>query len=228
MDKIFIAFGFNPKDRAIVGDIEIILRSHGIVPDGGEILGGGALDPAIVNKIRSSDGLVAVMTRRQGKQTFPNWVHSELIAANTLGKRAIAIVEKGLKLPKGLYSQNERIDYDPATPLPAFIKLVQTIGEWKRNAGRQLRVILLPSVIGQRVRENEQFAQCEYRFVRNGNVEVDWQPARLSPEVGATLAYLKGAQDDLLIEMRLKIPGETWTSARAPQWTHIELEKTGN
>lgn len=231
MERIFIAFGFNPKDRAIVGDIELILRSFGILPDGGEILGGEALDSAILAKIKNNDGLIAVLTRREGpsKQRFSTWVQSELIAANTLQKHAIAFVEKGLKLPSGLFSQNERIDYDPEDPLPAFLKLVRIIGEWKRTAGRRLKAILLPDELAQivrvKLRDNPDFVRCEYRFIRDGQAESEWQTAVLSPEVGGTLAYLRGAKDDLMIEMRIKVPDQTWTSAYSQQWTHVRFEK---
>jgi hypothetical protein len=165
MERVFVAFGFTAKDRAVVRDIELILNSFGIRSEGGEVLSGEALDPAILAKIKACDGLVAVLTRRDEDEAgFSTWVWTELIAARTLEKPAIAMIEKGLKVPKGgLFTQNERINYDPEEPLSAFLKLVQTLGEWKRVAGRQLSVNLLPDKLAQLLRQYRESASCEYR-----------------------------------------------------------------
>ncbi len=140
------------------------------------------------------------------------------------------MIEKGLKVPKGgLFTQNERIDYDPEEPLPAFLKLVQTLGEWKRVAGRQLSVNLLPDKLAQLLRQYRESASCEYRFVKDGNPDAPWRATKISPGVGGTFAYLRGADGASLIGVRVTLPGgKVWISDHSRQWTHIKLEETGD
>jgi hypothetical protein len=225
MERVFVAFSFNLHDRPLVRDIEVVLGSFGIRPDGGEVLAGEPLDEAILKKIKASDGLIALVTRRPGDEAYSTWVWTELTAARVLSKPAVGMIEKGLKVPKGLFSQNERIELDPTEPLPAFLKLVQSVGEWKRAAGRRLRVNLLPDELAQLIRVHRDYATCDYRYVKDGEPDGDWRPATISPGVGGTLAFLRGAADELLVELRVRMPGQTWISIHSQQWTHITLEK---
>jgi hypothetical protein len=47
----------------------------------------------------------------------------------------------------------------------------------------------------------------------------------LVPEPGGVYAYVRGALEDALIQLRVKVPGETWISRSVPQWMDATLTK---
>jgi len=227
MEKIFLAFSFRQEDRDLVRVVEQVLASHDVRQDNGEDLGGESLTPAIKARIDKSDALVGLLTPRDQKpngrfDTHP-WVRDEINYARAKEKPAIAIVDTSVDL-EGAYQEHERIDYNPASPMLTVLKLMRTIGEWKRSAGRRAKVRILPDELGDQVSDGREGAKCSYRLIRNGNPSA-WQEAGTVREVGGTFTYLRGLQDDSLIQLRVQISGVTWLSAAAPHWMHVELKK---
>lgn len=227
MQTIFLAFSFHQEDRGLVKIVEQVLASHDVRPDNGEDLGGEALTPAIRVRIDRSDALVGLLTPRDEKPTgrfgTHPWVRDEINYARAKEKPAIAIIDIRVDL-EGAFQEHERIDYNAESPLPAVLKLMRTIGEWKRNAGRRVKVRILPDELGEQVSDGREGVKCSYRLIRNGNRGV-WQEAATVREVGGTFAYLRGIQDDSLIQLRAQISGDTWLSAAAPHWMYVELKK---
>ena len=91
---------------------------------------------------------MAVLTREEkieGREAWrpTGWVSGEYISARGRDQRAIAIIEAGVEI-NGPYAENERIALDRTAPREAIIRLLETIGLWKLNAGRSLEIRLLP------------------------------------------------------------------------------------
>lgn len=227
MLKIFLAFSFRREDRDLVRRVEALLESHGIRVDTGEVLGGEMLTPAVKKRIDGSDALVALLTRREkmasGKWSTHDWVRDEVSYARTRKKAAIALVDVAVDVG-GAYQEHERIDYDPKKESLAFLKLSQTVGEWKSQSGRLLKIRILPEDLGQTVGTLGDQAKCECRFTTQGKT-TRWFPASSVPEPGGTYAYVPGVLEDALIQLRVRLPGETWMSPAAPQWMDATLSK---
>lgn len=75
----------------------------------------------------------------------------------------MAIVLKDVEV-NGLSSQHERADLDPAEAVPALVKLSQTLGMWKHQHGRRLKVLLLPEQVASRVKSTK--FSCKFRYSR--------------------------------------------------------------
>ena len=136
--------------KEVVAAIGRLLVSHGLVAVTGESLGGDALTSAVQHSITQSDALIALLTREKklagGNKWLPSqWGQTEITAARVKSKPAIALVERGVDL-RGLYAENEHIDFDPREPLEALLQLSETIRIWKEDAGRYLLVRLLPDL----------------------------------------------------------------------------------
>ena len=168
MNKVFLAYSYRDENKSLIAAaIDPLVRSHNLLPIAGDTLGGEALTPAVLDLIAKSDALVALMTRDskvdgEDKYKATNWVLTELTNARTRKQRAIAVVEKDVDT-SGMFADNEYIPFDRANPLPAIIKLSQTIALWKSDAGRSLEIRVLPPMAGNLALTDK--TKCEYRLI---------------------------------------------------------------
>jgi hypothetical protein len=223
MNKVFLSCCFRDEDRKLVSDVEGFLNSLDTQLITGKAVGGGVLTQAIMDKIDQCDALIALATPREkltsGKFSTHPWVRDELNHARSRNMLAIAMVEKSVDM-QGAYQEHERIHYDPDQPLPSFIKLAETIALWRQQSWRKLCVRLLPDSLIAKLGPID----CEYRFASNGKV-TPWRKAGLVREVGGTVAWLNGAQEESLVELRVSLNGAKWSSRAVPQWIHVKLER---
>ena len=223
MPKIFLSHSFADRDRELVSQVERLVRSHGLLATNGRNLGGGPLTPEIARSIEEADALVALVTRREndpGNVTHP-WVLQELAHARLRDKPAIGLYEKGVPT-QGADAGYEHIDYDPAAAHLAFIKLSETVGEWKRRAGRLLKVQVLPEDVARSLGARADHVRCECRFQVEGN-DTDWQAARVRREVGGVFVYLRVPDAAEMVQLRSDGPPQC-ESAYTPVWMPMQLD----
>lgn len=241
MQKIFLSFHFNKPtdpdqhDSQLANDVQELLRSHGLLAVTGEALGGGALTPEVMKRIEESDALVALMTRRDPQpvgagqppawSTHP-WVDDELKHARGKGRPAIALVETGVTVA-GAYQEHERVAYDRAAPLRAFLKLSTTIGLWKQQAGQTIAVQLMPADVAEALGDEGDKADCAYRLAVRGQSKGQWVPAPVFPEGGGTFIYVSGMSSETMVQVKAVLDGTVYTSKLSSQWIPIALKKGG-
>ncbi|MBM4056153.1 MAG: hypothetical protein FJ264_16090 [Planctomycetes bacterium] len=229
MQNVFVSFhfsdDFDSPDRLLVNRMEGLLRSHGLVAVNGEALGGGPLTDKIKGLIEKSDALIALMTRREqkddGSWNTHQWVQDEYGHARSKNMRTIALIEKGVSTG-GMYQHNEYISYNPDDCLAAFLRLSATIGVWKRELGRPVKLLIQPNQIAQNYGNN---AEWKYRFNVNG-VLSNWQDVSLSREPGGCYLYLPNVPDDALIQIQARTRNSCAESIYTPQWVVVNLEET--
>ncbi len=224
--KIFLSHSFSQEeDKTLATAIGSLLESHNVDVFTGKRLGGEALTPAVKRKIDKSDALVALLTRREeivsgGWRTHP-WVLDELNYARNQNKLAIAIREEGVEVG-GMYGEQEYILLNREQFLSTILDLSKTIGIWKQELGRivKVKIICEDNAIGI----NDFETKCSYRFIEEGEY-FDWQTTNLIPEVGGTFAYIKGVQEQYMIQLKMEIKNETWVSCITPQWMPFQLKR---
>jgi hypothetical protein len=229
MNSAFVSYHFSDEDRPLVTHVERLLASHGVFIRTGNTLGGGPLAREVLELIEAADGLVALMTRRDAlaggtEYTTHPWVTDEYNHARSIKKPAIALVEAGVRTG-GAYQEHERIPLDRANLVPALLKLSETIGKWKRDAGRTLMVRIRPDDTAARMAADD--AACEYRLWVRDRAS-DWRPATLIPEGEGTFVYVQGVKDDTRVQVRVKWKGTDWHLTRIhQQWAEVILPPAG-
>ena len=231
MNKIFLAFPFTPKAgrpvRDLVGHIGRLVASHGLVTVTGKSLGGNALTPAIQQRIKESDALVALFTRENkvaGKNAWlpTQWVQGEITSARARGQRAIALVENGVKI-EGPFAENERIELDIRNPLPSLLQLSETIGGWKEEAGRFLLVRLLPEAAAALA--NNGNARCKVRLVPPQGAPGAWQDAVVRTQPGGVFLAVSGVKEDVAIDVEIADGNARWEVRRIPAMGPCRIEE---
>jgi hypothetical protein len=231
MNKVFIAFPFNPRAGSSVHEavaaIGRLIASHSLVPLTGESLGGDALTPAVQRLIAQSDALIALLTREKkiagrNKRIPSQWVRDEITAARASGKSAIALVEPGVELA-GLFAESERIDFDPSQPLDALLQLSETIRVWKEDAGRYLLIRLLPDQAAAMAQDGN--SKCKVRLVPPQGPASGWQTGNIRVLPGGVFLGVPGVRENVAIDVQILNANDraVWKSGEFPQWVHVEM-----
>lgn len=223
LESIFLSYSFSkPEDRVIVAELEDVFRSLGLLAVPGLNLGGEQLTDAVKARIRDSDGLVALASRRDqlasGAWVTHPWIRDEYGYAKSTDMNAILLLENGVA-NDGAYASHEYIPFDRSNLTPALLKLAKTPGIWKDRAGNYLKVLLLPDDL----LENLQSPSFQYQYISRGD-SLGWQDVRPVKEPGGLFLHLNGARDGYLIEVKVSSPGGVRLSKATAQAMPITVE----
>ena len=226
MQSVFVSYAFRADQRDYVDAIDRVLASHFLRKEQGWRLGGQLVTPEVTKRIIASDALIALATARDetvdGRTLTHPWVANEIAIARAQNRRCIVLLQLGVQPPAG-QDGYETLPLDPAAPLPAFIALAETIGLWKEEAGRTLKVQVLPEDLAQDLGDGNGAYNVQYRLIRGAEVG-EWVRVTPIPEPGGTFLYLNGVRDDHAIQ--LSVDGRArWASRPRSQWLEVRLEK---
>jgi hypothetical protein len=231
MENIFLAFSFN-EDRQLIFDIDELLYSYNIKMTTGELLGGEQLEPAVQDLIKKCDGLIGLLTRRNrsdtGKWDTHEWVKNEIAFARNNGIHAIAIVEQGVDVG-GMYASHEYIPLDRSDPYgtyKALFELAKRIGKWNKDAGRRIKVRIMPDDLATLLRRPSGNFKCRYRFFDGRGNCTEWRDVRPIPLTGGTFVYMNGVCEEHSIQLEVQgdVQGQPkiWISKAECKWQGIE------
>jgi hypothetical protein len=225
MQSVFLSQHFEETDRDLVDTVQTLIESYGLMILRGDAVGGGPVSPGVEKRIRQADACIALATPREaGKRTTYPWVFGEVVMAYTASKLCAVIVEKSVEI-EGPFSENEKILYDPVRPLPMIKKLARTIWGWRQEAGRQMKALVLPETVAAELARNAGRARCEYRYYDARGRAGEWRPAALVPLQGGPVLYLDGVREENLVEVRVNIGRQSWSSKASAPLAHVKLVK---
>lgn len=227
--RIFLAFSFRNEDKELVEYLGQLVASQLVEIKTGARLGGEQLTPAVQKRIEECDALVGLLTRRDqrqdGKWTTHQWVLEEIVWARAKQRRTIALVEDGVD-DGGMFQSHEFIPLRQDAPLDAVLVLSATIGLWKREVGRTVKVQIRPDALAKILGQNGSGPRCRHRLWLGGKY-TDWREANPVPETGGTFVYVEGVQEDHLIQLQVEQANKTWLSLATSQWIQVELCQGG-
>ena len=229
MKRIFLSFSFRDADRLLNSQIEQLVASHNLTTVTGERAGGQPLRDRIFRQIQKCDGLVALLTRREALAdtgagvtwTTSEWVKEELNHGRANQLKNIALVENGVNI-EGAFIDHERIHFSRENLSEALLSLSATLGLWKSEAGRTLKLTISSHELLQSPRFLTSRMQIEYRYLIEGETTA-WQPASLIRETGSAVVFLPGVQDNYLVQLGVRDGPNEWESDFVPQTIAIEL-----
>jgi hypothetical protein len=161
--RIFVAYGYNPRDAWIEEEIFPLVESFGSEVVHGKVLEGQELPDSIKHLIQSSDALIAFATRREqlntGAWITHPWVRDELNYALDHKKSALEVREEGVGELGGMTGRDRQyVPYVEASRVDCLIGVVETLGGWHRRSTERFQ--LLPD---EDVRPHIDKA-CKYRI----------------------------------------------------------------
>jgi hypothetical protein len=222
--KVFVGFGYNERDKWIIGDVFPILHCMGFVVVTGEEMHGQELSPEVKRRIEQSDVVVGFLTIRdeQDKGDFNShlWVQNELLWGVAKDKPIIPIKEQNVKVPDAMLGNVQYILLRQDDRLACVAELVTALG--RRN---MRRVRLEPQADAMRKNINkwrmDQGFTIRYRTQDGVNgVESDFKTGRLEVFEYGFYLNLYDVPHRAYLDVEGVLNGQTmftsgWTSADA-------------
>jgi hypothetical protein len=212
--KIFVAYGYNDRDKWIKDLVFPIIEAFGSEVEKGETTYDGSIPESVSNKIQRSDALIAFTTRRTTQDNVVwqthRWVIEELAAAFALKKRTVEVRETGVDGQGGLTQANQRIEYDEKTRDNCLVRIVEAIGAWHRSNLVTLQ-LTFDTITEEEILNLSDVGQCEY-IVRIGNEESLPKLARVFSTKGSLVAFVPKTEKESLIRLRVNYGSKTWLS----------------
>ncbi len=218
--RIFLGYGYHDRDRWIEDLVAPIIEAFGAeVVDGKEIYGQD-LSEGVRMKIRSCDGLIAFLTRRDptkdNRWTTHRWVTDELACAITSKIHVLEVLETEIDDQRGMAGDRQYIPYDENGRERCLVELVKAIGAWCRST--TVRLKLLPEDVVREIRPvlNDPRVKCSYRFLE-GSRPSDTFDVRMLPVTGGLVIDVNDVPiGQPLIQVEVTAPGKSWTSDFQP------------
>lgn len=214
--KIFVAFGYNDRDKWIPELVYPIIKAFGHDVISGEEIPGQILSDAVAGNIRRSDALIAFLTRRgesveHGVWPTHRWVTDELSVAIESRRRVVEVRETDVDQQGGIAGDRQRIEYDENRRDLCLVELVKTIGSWTQNV--QVNMQLLPEDFSNEIRPflESPFLRCTYRLY-NDNIISEEIPTIILPLPGGLSIQALNVQKGALIQVKVMTNNSTWIS----------------
>lgn len=213
--RVFLAFGYNERDRWI-GELGVrLVKAFGAEVLTGEDMQGEVITNEVRERIRTSDALIAFLTRRDdmgnGRWTTHRWVTDELSHALALNLPVAEVRETGVDDQGGIAGDRQRIVYDDARRPLCLVELAETVGRWSR--GLNLRFQLLPEEFVNQVAPlvRQPGFRCSYRLLEGIRQSPD-RPAQVVPIKGGLFVNAAGIPPQALIQIQVQGGGFSWSS----------------
>jgi hypothetical protein len=214
--RIFVAFGYNERDKWIPNLVFSIIKAFGDEVVSGEEVQGEQITEAVIREIRQSNALMAFVTRRDKindtRWTTHRWVTDELSNAIALRMPVAEVRETGVDEQGGIAGDRQRILYDENERDKCLVEIVKTIGRW--HASDTIELKLMPDDCIQAVRPllRNPALRCTYQVLdRRGNLG-EATPAQILPITGGLFVRAKDIPPMSYIQIRVECAGKSWSS----------------
>ncbi len=223
--KIFISHHFDEKGRKLAEHVKALVRSHSIKPITGERLAGQELSQGVKRLLDKCQATIVLLTdREEGKNN--QWVKDERSYADGKNHYFTTLLDKGLS-DQGMYSNYERIPILWDELHLTILDLSETIREWKRKEGNDLKLLIQPKTLSDKV--SQDYENILFRYKKRAvddDEDASWKDVKARPDPGGIMIKIPKVKDeDLIEEIRTSVDGETWTAQAVIPNAKVELKK---
>jgi hypothetical protein len=214
--KVFIAFGYNERDKWIPNLVFPIIKAFGDEVVSGEEIQGEQITDAVIREIRQSSALMAFVTRRdkidENRWTTHRWVTDELSNALAFKIPVAEIRERGVDEQGGIAGDRQRILYNESERDKCLVEIVKTLGKWHLSETLELK--LLPNECIQAVRPHlrNPDLRCTYQIMDRNGMTGDEIETQIRAVTGGLFVYARNVPPLHFIQIRVKCAGKVWSS----------------
>lgn len=214
--RVFIAYGYNDRDRWIPEMVFPLVRAFGDEVVTGEEIFGQVLPEGVKDQLRGCQAILAFLTRRsdpQGAVTASThwWVLQELAIADDRKLLVLPIREEGLEPQQGIGAGYQWIDYKPAERDRCLVDIVRALGRW--HSATAVRLQLLPEECAVQLRPlmRKPDFRVRYQLLKDGE-EGELVESRVVPITGGLFVDVRNVPRDALVRLQVECQGQVWIS----------------
>jgi hypothetical protein len=225
MMKIFLGYGYNPRDAWVEDLVVRLIHSFGDTALTGKEIQGMQLDEGVRTQISASDALIGFTTRRDptgsaGTWTTHQWVRDELLTAANAQPQIpfVEVRETQVALDEGMLANRARITYDEAHRDRCLVEIATVIGRWYQQAAASAGFLLefLPEDFSREILPllRDPDLRCLYRILREQDIDA-------GPDIVTPILKLRGrmAIRTRPVPRDAMIQVEVWKGKSALLWT---------
>ena len=133
-NNIFLSYCFAKEDAELAEGVKNFLLRKGYNVIDGKADKLGSISKTIVDKIKNSDIIIIIMTKKDKKEnglyTTPTWLLEEKAVAITLNKKTAILVEEGVDCSDigGLQGDDQRFNFNRNNFLSKILELGDILG----------------------------------------------------------------------------------------------------
>ena len=214
--KIFVAFGYNERDKWIPNLVFPIIKAFGDEVVSGEEVQGEQITDAVIREIRQSNGLIAFATRRdkinKNRWTTHRWVTDELSHAIAFKLPVAEIRETGVDEQGGIAGDRQRIIYNESERDKCLVEIVKTLGNWHSSDTIELKLLPYECIQAVRPLLKNPGLRCTYQILERNGMMGEEISAQILPITGGLFVRAKNVPPMSFIQIRVECAGKTWSS----------------
>jgi len=214
--KIFVAYGYNDRDKWIEKMVFPLIEAFGSEVETGGITYGMKISDAVRSKVRFSDALIGFTTERVSPSDADGqthrWVIEELAIAGDDKKPFVEVREIAVDQQDGMTAGYQRINYDENARDKCLVEIVQALGLW--HSSNIVQVQLLPKDFARddlRPLHNQKLLTCEY-VIKTGNHQTSPKTADIQRIKGGLFIDIQQPERNALIQINIKHGTTVWSS----------------
>lgn len=214
--RIFVGFGFNPRDRWIKELVFPLISAFGDDVDTGEEVFGSVITEEVKERIRLADAVIGFATRRDqkadGSWTTHRWVTDELSHAIALDKHVVEVRENGVESQAGIGSGRQFLTFDHEQRERCLVGLVRVL--WNLHKRQRIWLQLQPAECVKKILPLHKNASLNsgYRLLLN-DTESPLFPAKLRAIESQLYMQMQDAPLDALVQVEIQYQDKTWISS---------------
>jgi hypothetical protein len=213
--KIFVAYGYNDRDRWIPDLVFPLVRAFGDEVVTGEELAGEVITDGVRAQIRRSDALIAFATRRgdpnNERWATHRWVTDELAHALAIPLPVLEVRESGVDDQGGMAGDRQRVVYEEGRRDVCLVEVAKALGRW--HSTNHVRLQLLPDECTEQILPflRDSSLRCTYRVLVEGDVSPEVR-ADILPITGGLFVQARNIPRQALIQLNVECRGQSWSS----------------
>jgi hypothetical protein len=200
--RIFVAHGYNSRDRWVEEVFRPIIEAFGSEFVSGGDLGGQTITEGVQALINSSDALIAFATRRNATMNDQfdthRWVTDELAHAIGQRKRVLEIREDGV-VQDGIAGDRQRLTYNEQDKVKCIVQVIQVLGQWHRRSTRRFQLVPDDLI---RPHLNKPYFRCTYK-VLDGFTETASKDVPVQKITGGLFITASDLSPDSLVQVQV-------------------------
>ena len=227
LSKIFISYHFDDEARLLANKVQRLIKSHNLISETGERLGGEHLSIGVQEKISRCQAIIVILTKREQGKTS-DWVKEERAFAKAKNLEVITLIEDGLS-DNGMFTSMERLKINFGINDYKLLELSEEIGIWKGKLGTLKKLLIRPKNISEKISNAIGANPIRYRIWKSEDydtrTEPSWETITPRPEEGGATLLIPRVKESDLIEVEAIVNAKTWGSPAANHNVIVELKE---
>lgn len=216
--KIFVGFGYHPRDIWIKELVFPLINSFdGVVVSGEEIFG-AVLSEGVKEKIKECDVFFGMFTPRDemanGRFTTHDWVRDEYLHAINSNKKVVAFIESKVNWNQGMAGDRQYVPFEEEKKEKLLVEMANILSQWSKiYVSKRLRFLAPPEFVSEikpLISRGE--VRCTYKYLIGPNESPETEASLIKIAGGICIDLKNPPSVNGMVQVKVAGNGINWSS----------------